>query len=562
MSNTDVTDLLGEKAAVSPAAPSMMPPPVTVAAVAGGMAHDAGKIHNEMAAWRPRNLSADAAVLPDKDVVDARADDMIRNDAFAASGVTYWKDSIVGARYMLNARPSSLILFGKEDAAWEDEFQQEVEARFSLWAESPANYVDARGVLSFTEIVRMGVGVYFAGGEVVQLARWLPKGERPYRTAIRFISADRLSDPLDRTSLNHARLRKGVEIDEDGRPVRYWFKNSHPSEGGYFDWSNPNLQTWTPVVANRPWGRANVLHAYESMRPDQNRGLSTLASALTEMRMFKTFNKTQLQKAVIAATYAASIEAELPNDVAAALGANLASDGNPTTQWILDYLASVEEYSGGSNNLHMNGAAIPVLMPGTKLNLQNPGAAGPDHKDYSASILRYLAAASDMPYEVYSRDFTETNYSSARAALGEAWKSAQTKKSMIADKVANFIYRLWLEESINQNEFETLKRRNVPNFYEGLNADAYSRADWIGAGRGTIDPLKETQADLLALKGGMDTLESVISRRTGKDWREVLRQQAREHSEAKRLGIPSVYEQDTQDQTNALSGSPQDRSDA
>ena len=464
----DLSDLLSDAVPVSPAPLSVMPPPAA-AATAGGMAHDAGKTMNELAAWKPRNLSADAAIIPDKDIVDARAQDMIRNDAFAASGVTYWKDSIVGARYMLSARPVSMILFGKTDQTWEDEYQEEVESRFNLWAESPANYTDSRGVLGFTDNIRLSVGVYFAGGEVVQLARWMPRGHGPYRTAVRFMEADRLSDPRDRSDLVAARLRKGVQIDEDGRPIRYWFRNSYPDEGGFVDYSDPMRQTWTPVDANRPWGRPNVLHIFESLKADQNRGLSQLSSALAEMKMFKTFNKTQLQKAVIAATYAASIEAELPNDVAMALGANVAADGNPTTQWALDYLNMVEEYSGGARNLHMNGAAIPVLVPGMKLNLQNPGAAGPDHKDYSGSILRYLASAYDMPSEVYARDFTDTNYSSARAALGEAWKAAQTKKKMIADRAANFIYRLWLEEVVNRNELETLKRRKVPSFYEGLN---------------------------------------------------------------------------------------------
>jgi lambda family phage portal protein len=277
------------------------------------------------------------------------------------------------------------------------------------------------------------------------------------------------------------------------------------------------------------------------------------------MRMVRNFRQTQLQKAVIAASYAASFESELPQDVSNALGAGYAADGNATTQFMLDYLEAVNEYSGGSKNLHIDGAAIPILPPGTKLNLQNPGASAPDHEQYEASLLRYVASALDLSYEQFSRDFTKTNYSSARASIGEMWKAMQSRKRRVADRTANFIYRLWLEEAINRNEIECLKRRNVPSFYDGMNGEFYCQCEWIGAGRGMIDPLKETQADVLALKAGITTKEAVIARRDGGDWRRTARQIRREIQVDDEYGNPSVYGQDATDQTNALSGTPQER---
>ncbi len=534
--------------------------PATVAAVAGdrvgGVSHDASKIFGELGMWRPPLRSANADLLPEKNILDAKSRDLIRNDAFVAGATTIWKDSIVGAKFMLNSRPMTKILWGKEDEIWEEEFQEEVEAKFDLWAESQHGWPDAARHNNFTAIIRLMVGVDIAGGEILGLAQWMPDRGQPFRTAFQMIDCDRLSDPALQQSNPDLtrRLRKGVEVDRFGGAVAYWIRNTHPSEGPFHDYTNLESQRWVRVPAARPWGRQNVLHVYEQMRPEQSRGVSMLASALNEMKMTKNFRKAQLQRAIIAASYAASFESELPNDVSLALGAGYASDGNATTQYMLDYLASVQEYSGGAKNLHMDGAQIPVLPPGTKLNLQNPGAASPDHAEYEMSLLRYTASALNMPVEQFMHDYRENNYSGIRASLGESWKTMQTRKRMVAERGANFIYRLWFEEAMNAGQFESLKRRNVPAFYEGLNAEAYCACDWIGAGRGTIDPLKETQADILAVKNGLETKEFVIARRTGKDYRRVAKQIQRERKLDEKLENPSIYDREDTAMENALSG--------
>ena len=275
--------------------------------------------------------------------------------------------------------------------------------------------------------------------------------------------------------------------------------------------------------------------------------------------MTKHFRKSELERATLAASYAMSIESEFPDSVLDAMGGSYAGEGNASMQWMNEYLAAIAEYSSGARNLHMDGTKIPVFAPGTSLKVQNPGANGPLGDKYEQSLLRYIAAALGVSYEELSRDFTQTNYSSARAAFGLTWKSMQTLKKMVADRFANFGYRLWLEEMINRNDIEALKRRNVPKYYEGRNADAYSRCEWIGAGQGQIDPLKETQAAILKIKSGLSTKEIEIAKMSGGDWRATARQINREIEEDRYYKNPSIYDNaDTKDVTNSLTASPND----
>lgn len=549
----EIAELLGDTASNLPDA--VLPAGAVAAASAGGVAYNGSNVTEKLGMWRPPMRSADADLIPEKNVLDARVRDTMRNDAYVAGAANVHKDSIVGSIFLLNAKPDSRVLFGRADDAWEAEFQEEVEAKFTLWAESPQNWVDASRHNSLTELVRLAVHVDVACGEVLATAEWMNRAGRPFRTAIQMVDTDRLCDP---TTIDFdKRVRGGIEQDEFGAPIAYYIRRTHPADLRLraADWTD--MDKWDRIPARKPWGRQMVLHLFEQQRVDQSRGVAAMVTALTEMKMAQAFRKTELERAVVAATYAASIESDLPaGDVYAAMGAG---NTNPATEWLTDYLDMIGEYSGGAKNLHIAGTKIPVFLPGTHLKIQNPGANGPAGDKFEQSLLRHIAAALGISYEQLSKDYSQTNYSSARAAMAETNKAMQSRKKRVADAFANFVYRLWMEEAINTDALESLKRRNVPAFYEGLNAEAYCACDWIGAGQGLIDPLKETQADVLALKNHLTTLEDVIARRSGGDWRRKLRQIGREMDLEKNIIGSSVFEAEATDMENALSGTPQER---
>jgi len=168
--------------------------------------------------------------------------------------------------------------------------------------------------------------------------------------------------------------------------------------------------------------------------------------------------------------------------------------------------------------------------------------------------LRYIAANLGVSYEQLSRDYTKTNYSSARAAMLETWKFMQARKRAVADNLATHIYRLWLEEAINKGELESFTKEQANMLYTdgalNLNFEALTQCDWIGAARGQIDELKETQAAVLRLKYNLTTYEDELAR-SGKDWRQVMNQRERENKEMRDRGL--VVEEDT-NMMNAASG--------
>ena len=529
-------------------------------AIAGDAYEGASHFSREMAMRNPPTRSADNDLLPQKRTADARVRDSSRNDAYVRGGTTLHKDNIVGGMFMLNSKPLSKVLLGKEDETFETELQEELEVKFTLVAESPDNWLDAQRINTFTGMVRLIVGIYSVAGEILASAEWLRdwNAVRPFNTAIQILDLDRLSTPP--LLMNDRNVRGGVERNQYGAPLAYHVRMAHPTDS----WNTPDAWTWKRVPIRKPWGRLQMIHIFEQERPDQTRGVSEMVTALKEMRQTKDFREIVLQNAVVNATYAASIESELDtNAIFARLGGgNLGEEGfqNAVEGAMAGYLGAVSQYIGDNKQFQIGGVRIPHLPPGSKLQLRPAGQGGPLGTEFEQSLLRYIASSLGVSYEQLSRDYTQTNYSSARAAMTETWKFMQARKKMVADRFASIVFRLWLEEALNKRAIESLpnklKGASMDWLYQGQNFDAIANCDWIGASRGQIDELKETQAAVLRIKYGLSTREDELAR-LGKDYRQTFRQTKRENDLADKLGL--VFNDAEDNSINAASGSPQER---
>lgn len=511
-----MTTRKSKKAAVEAAVSHLNAVAVPEKSMMGGGLEGASRNTREMFKWNPAIISPDQQIMGGaKQLSDARARDMVQNDGYAMGSVAIHRDSIVGAQYKLNAKPNWRVLGLTE--GWAREWQQEVEARFNLVAESPNNYFDASGVNTLTGLVRLAVGGILMTGEVLATAEWLRQSGRPFATAIQMVSPTRLSNPDG--LMDTKNLRSGVAQDEYGRPLGYWIKKTFPgAEYGADDWK------WIYVPAAKPWGRKQVLHIFEQLMPGQSRGVSEMISVLKQMKMTKNFQEIVLQNAVVNASYAAAIESELPSEM---VYAQMGMGQNTFAQAMQGYMQSLMEYAGASKNIQIDGARIPHLFPGTKLKMQPMGTPGGVGTDYEESLLRNIASSLGLSYEQFSRDYTKTNYSSARASMGETWKYMNSRKKIVADRFASSIYALWLEEEIAAGNITLPPGKTRDWFYEPLVKDALTSAEWIGASRGQIDEKKETEAAILRIKNGLSTYEIEIAR-LGGDWREVFDQRAEE----------------------------------
>lgn len=487
----------------------------------GGGLEGAERTSRETVNWQVASVPPDRAINTVKEPADARAKDMVINDGYARGAIQTHMDSIVGAQYRLNAKIAWRMIPGATKE-WADEAQRIIEDRFHLIAESDACYLDAAGMNTFTGKIRLGVAGFVMTGEILETSEWDRSAGRPLKTCFQSVDPSRLRNPDWQSDTKD--LRRGVKVDARGKPIGYYIQRNHPNSfwpGAY------DMLDFAYVPRMKPWGRPQVIHIIEQLFPDQHRGIADMVSALKRMRMTKHLQDVVLQNAVINATYCAAIESEMPTaEMIVSMGGDVSNPESLNTA-IAAYLDGLQKYLAGAENIALDGAMIPHLYPGTKLNMKTLGTPGGVGTDFESSLLRHTAAALGLDYAEFSRDYSRMSYATAKLSTENTRRFMRSRKKSVADRLANMMYGNVLEEFISQGEIPLPAGFTRDDYYRPLMREAFSRCAWIGTGTGQIDELKETQAAILRIKAGLSTYEIEIGR-LGEDWREIFEQKALE----------------------------------
>lgn len=467
----------------------------------------------QMRDWNATPTSVDAALLPVFGKANARTDDIVRNSGIAANGIQLHQDHIIGSEYRLSYKPNWHLLGLEPDKG----FTREVEAVFKDIAEDPSCFLDAERKRTFTMMMREAVATHAYGGEITAKPEWIPDSHSPFSTAIRMIAPRRVSNPGN--ARDTAKCRAGIETNRYGQASFY-----HVAEGGD---TFGQSRHWRRIPKLTQNGRVGFIHVFEPVEGGQTRGVNRFMSCLEQLKMLDTLQNTTLQRAVVNAMYAVSIESELGSQDA--MEYLYGADQNAIERVLL---AKGDYYAGA--NIKFNGVKAPHLMAGDKFNLHSAGNADNGFSDLEASILRYIAAGLGVDYAQLSRNYSAMSYSTIRAAHNDSWRYFMGRRKVIANKFASQIFALLFEEMIARR-YITLPAKARYSFYE--RRYAWTKADWIGSGRLAIDGLKEVKEALLRIEGGLSTYEKELAQ-LGEDYQEIFEQQVREMEERRDKNLP------------------------
>jgi len=475
----------------------------------------------ELADWYPQNVSADAALLPNLDLGNARAEDLARNHGIASGGIQLHVDNIVGHMF----KPSVKLQHERLGISEEDALtlSKELEQLFHEYAEDEVNcYIDAERKRTFTMIIREGIATHTRCGEILSSAEWINHRNTEFKTSIKIIDSARLSNPGN--TMDTENLRGGVESDRYGCAKFYHIREAANTEFGAI---SPAAK-WKRIAREHRWGRQKILHVFEPTSDGQTRGANQFLSVMSRLKMLDKFQSTQLQTAIVNAMYAAVIESELSSEKAF----EIIGGSKDATKDLATLMNIQQQYHQGAN-IKLNGAKIPHLMPGEELKLLKPGNTAAGFAEFESAVLRHVASGLNVSYEQLAKDYSKTNYSSARASMMESWRYFMGRRKTIADRYATMIYSLWLEEVFDRGMVKLPK--GAKSFYEAKSA--WCSVKWIGAGRLQIDGLKEVKEALLRIEGGLSTYEKECAL-MGEDYQELFNQQVREMKERKEKGLP------------------------
>jgi len=428
----------------------------------------------------------------DLSVIRERSRDANRNDPVASGATDTMELNIVGSGLKPQARIRADRLGISESKAAKLNRQAEM-----AWAHFTP-FADAANRLDFDEIQFLVLRKIIEDGESIVIPGEAKEPWRPFFRALEVLEADRLESPM---SADHRdkNIVSGVEMGPRGQVEAYHIK-SDAAEGGY-----------RRYTARDGKGRPNVLHIFRSKRPGQVRGIPHFSPVLSYFEDLASYLEAEVVAARVAACLAVFITKQDPMATAITMG--------PETETATN--ARIQEVEPGMVGYHNTGESINVVDP------KRPGDTFPS---FMETVLRLIGVSLGLPYELLIKDFSKTNYSSARAALLEGRRMFTNWRNWLSRKLCQPVWELVLEEAMLRGIF----RVNRYEFYE--NKPEYCRAVWIGGGWGWVDPTKEAEAAKMAVDYGLSTMAEEAAAQ-GRDWEEVLEQRKREQDRAAELGV-------------------------
>lgn len=486
----------------------------------GRAAYEAGDpAGQDLGGWHPGTWSPDATLANERQRISDRLHDLVRNDGWASGAVTSFVNTAIGPSFWFSSQPDYQAL----GISFEEgiELGQQIERLWWNYAVDFRRLADAARRNTMPEFFWLQFRHVVVDGECITLPLWR-KGAagNTLATCFQAVHPARLSNPNDEADSLYR--RGGVDLDASGAALAYHIRATHPGDAGLAD---ADYWRWERVPREFSWGRPRVIHYFRADEAEQTRGVSPLAPIVRRLKMNQRYEQAELQAALCNAILAAYIETSLPPEAVSDMlnpesGAGLLTQEERRLNW----------YEKAP--LTLNGIRIPVLPIGDRVNFPTASRPNKEQGAFVAASHRYIAAATGLNPSTISRDYSQTNYSSERAALLEAWRTITWARETFAGGQATPMLACVVEEALDREMIKAPAKARP--FWEA--PSAWLAGEWIGPPRGWVDPLKEASAAQLRMNAGLSTLRDEAAEQ-GRDYQDLLRQQARERREREALGL-------------------------
>jgi lambda family phage portal protein len=481
-----------------------------------GVGFEAGRMGRRLGSWIPSRVHVNTLINQSGPNTLARARFLARNNGYATSAVECFASNLVGAGIKpswksplpvpdieaVSAAPASVGHNGGpplDDGPAKAAADQKKSVH-KLWARWVSE-ADAEGVTDFYGIQKRIARELFIAGEIfVRLRPRRLSDGLSIPMQIELYPSEQLplwlTMPLD----NGNWIRQGIEFDKIGRRVAYHF------------WRvNPGDITLAPKFGERVRIPASqILHVFDPLEAGQIRGMSRLTPAVVTLWMLDLYDDAELERKKTAALFSVFVVRPDP-------------DGE-----FFDKETTVRE-DDGAVGVKLEPGTSHVLFPGEDIKIANPADVGNSYEPFQYRVLTRVCAALGLPYAGITGDLKGANYGSQRAGMIEARRRAEgLQKGVIIHQFCQPVFRAFMDSAHIGGALDFDGYADNPRDYLDI--------EWIPPRWMWIDPLKDRQAEILAVIAGVKARSQVIEEEGG-DAAEVDQRIAEDAARADRLGI-------------------------
>lgn len=453
------------------------------------VAYQAAQIDRMTEDWVVALLSPDQEIRMALRNLRARARQLAINNPHCKRFLDSAEEQVIGPSGVGLEVAFSDNILGKDAAS---AIATNIAREFANWATCSS----ADGQMSLTEQARLWLRGFLADGEsFVQHLRGYPHNDYAY--ALLPVDPDqvdvtwhRLKSPESKTGENE--IRMGVEVDVYRRPIAYWLYSGHPSEFSGV--------TRERVPANQ------ISHAYAMRRVGQTRGVPHMHAAMFLMNMLGEYDKAEVVASRMAACKMAFFVSKTGEEYSSAKSNR---DGGPLT--VSAEAGTIEE--------------LPEGIEPKVVDWQHPSH---NYETFSLACLRGIAAGLGSSYATLTGDLRSVNFSSIRQGILSERDSWALMQRFLIDHFYWPVFKSWLPMAMLTG------RVKLP---PGMQAqDVYDAVLWTPRGWDWVDPYKDVQASVAAIRSGLSTFQRECAKR-GLDYKKVFEQRKRENNLASELGL-------------------------
>lgn len=451
---------------------------------------DAGKSNRLLKGFPVTQRQINSLIRSYGKTVLARSRYLCANDAQMASAKESWKSALVGR----GIQPMPLT----KDKALKQELRE-------LWRDW-TDEADADGLVDLYGQQGLGANELFEAGEFfIRFRARRSSDGLSVPLQLQLLPSEMLPVDLNRVNGDGTSIQCGIEFNAIGQRTAYHFYRNHPNS----DLRPAQGSLYTVVPAEE------ILHVFIPAAVGQIRGLPRSLSMMVTAAIRKQYMLGELARVNIASAFAAFITRQAPED----------PQGGPLSGQKADATDD-----GVDNGIALEAGSISELAEGEDIKFSTPPQVSQTFEQFMYAVHTEMAAGAGVPYAGMTGDLRQTSYGSQRGGMLEQRRRIEPMQDILVFQMLRPVWNRWLREAVLADALPLSATQYLARQRE------LQRVEWIPPKMDWIDPLKDTQAEVLAIDNGLKARSDTIQA-TGRNPEEVDQRRLEDQQREADLGI-------------------------
>lgn len=421
-----------------------------------------------------------------------RAYTLITVNEFARTAVTRLTQFAIGTGLKLHPEPARNFLKNNLKINVPEEFAKQIQELWGLFEDDKnVSHNKQDNIHSLAKTIFYNA---YVAGDVLVVKR-VVKGNLEYQVINGLsVKTSKIKGSGDNKIID------GVEINDKGEHVKYYVTDEKGKE--------------TEIPARDTKGRLIAWLVYaDERRLGAVRGYSPLGAIMQKLHKIGQYSNSEVIAADTNAKFAAIIEQDKdstgvnPLKSTSGIARSLQNQLNNTPPPSSTNPAEVKQFV---NNIKRIASGIFFHLPkGQKMSSFDTKRPNVNYGQFVDSSMKYNYASLGIPHEVALLVF-QNNFSASRASLKMFEMILRyLRKYVIVDGFYQVVYKQFFELECLKGNLDAPKYLALTND-NGYLDNAYTKAKFIGSQIPHIDEVKEVNAVLMKLKGGLTTFEQAL----------------------------------------------------